>query len=328
MFQNIIGHKNITSFLEKSLKNEQITHAYLFYGPTHLGKKTIAEQFAEAILGQPITNHPDVYLVVREWDEETHKLAKNISIEQVRELERKLSLSSFLNSYKIGIIEEAETMSEEAANSLLKTLEEPTSKTVIILLSRSVSTLPATIVSRCQNLKFLPVAKEKIYDHLLNLGAGRDEARDLAGISFGKPGVALDFWQNKKEKSDRQAMADYEEAAGEIVDLMKAKTLKEKMKIFEEVLSSNPDEDEEDLISSLNEILSLWESVLRDAILIKHGCPELVANTIFFEEIKKIANRFEAGFFPKLFREIRLASKYFGNNFNPRLVLENLLLTF
>lgn len=326
MFQNIIGHKNVVSFLEKSVKNEDISHAYLFYGPAHLGKKTVADQFAGMLLGQPILNHPDVYLVGRERDEKENKLAKNISIEQVRELERKLSLSSFLNSYKIGIIEEAETMSEEAANSLLKTLEEPTPKTVIILLSRSVSALPATIVSRCQTLKFLPVAKEKIYDHLLNLGAGRDEARDLAGISFGKPGVALDFWQNKKEESDRQAMADYEEAAGEIIDLMKAKTLKDRMRIFDEVLSG--DSGEEDLVGSLNLILSLWESVLRDAVLIKHGCPELVANTMFSEEIKKIANRFEAGFFPKLYGEIRLAVKYFGNNFNPRLVLENLLLTF
>lgn len=188
MFSDIIGHKNITSFLEKSVKNGEISHAYLFYGPSHLGKKAVASHFAEVILGRPIANHPDVYLVGRERDEKESKLAKNISIEQIRELERKLSLSSFLNSYKIGIIEEAETMSEEAANSLLKTLEEPTPKTVIILLSTSTSALPATIVSRCQTLKFLPVAKEKIYDHLLNLGAGRDEARDLSGISFGKPG--------------------------------------------------------------------------------------------------------------------------------------------
>jgi len=178
-FNNIIGHKNIVSFLEKSLKNKQIAHAYLFYGPKHLGKKTIAENFAEMLLGQPIVNHPAIYFVKRERKEKENKMAQNISIEQIRELERKLSLSSFLNSYKIGIIEEAETMSIEAANSLLKTLEEPTPKTVIILLASNISVLPATIVSRCQVLKFLPVAKEKIYNHLLSLGASRDEALNL-----------------------------------------------------------------------------------------------------------------------------------------------------
>ncbi len=326
MFSNIIGHKNITSFLEKSLKNEQTSHAYLFYGPAHLGKKTVAEKFSEAVLGQPILNHPDVYLVGRERSEKENKLAKNISIEQVRELLRKLSLSSFLNSYKIGIIEEAETLSTEAANSLLKTLEEPTPKTVIILLSTSVSALPATIISRCQALKFLPVAKEKIYDHLLNLGASRDEARDLAGISWGKPGLALDFWQNRKEEGREPAVAEYEERARDILDLMRAETLHDKMKIFDEVLGK--DSGTEDLFGSLNQILSLWTSVLRDAVLLRHGCPELVANTKFSEEIKKISGRFSPEFFPRMHREIRRTGKYFGENLNPRLVLENLLLSF
>ncbi|MBI5071563.1 hypothetical protein HZB93_01585 [Candidatus Falkowbacteria bacterium] len=277
MFSNIIGHKNITSFLEKSLKNGETSHAYLFYGPAHLGKKTVAEKFSEAVLGQPILNHPDVYLVGRERSEKENKIAKNISIEQVRELLRKLSLSSFLNSYKIGIIEEAETLSSEAANGLLKTLEEPTPKTVIILLSTSVSALPATIVSRCQALKFLPVAKEKIYDQLINLGASRDEARDLAGISWGKPGVALDFWQNRKEEGREPAIEEYEERARGILDLMRAETMHDRMKIFDEVLGK--DSGTEDLFGSLNQILALWTSVLRDAVLLHHGCPELVANT-------------------------------------------------
>ena len=326
MFSNIIGHKNITSFLTKSLKNGEVSHAYLFYGPAHLGKRAVASCFAESLLGQPILNHPDVYEVRRECREKEEKLAKNISIEQVRDFQQKLSLTSFLNSYKIGIIEEAETLSTEAANSLLKTLEEPTPKTVIILLSASISALPATVVSRCQTLKFLPVAKEKIYDQLLNLGASRDEARDLAGISWGKPGLALDFLQTKKEEGGDSAMAEYEEQAQNILDLMKAETLHDKMKIFDEVLGK--DSGTEDLFGSLNQILALWTSILRDAVLLHHGCPELVANTKFSEEIKKVSSRFSPDFFPRMYREIRRTGKYFGENFNPRLVLENLLLSF
>ncbi len=326
MFSHIIGHKNITSFLEKSLKNGEISHAYLFYGPACLGKKTVAEKFSESILGRPILNHPDVYLVGRERKEKEEKMAKNISIEQVRELERKLSLTSFLNSYKIGIIEEAETLSAEAANSLLKTLEEPTAKTVIILLSTSVSALPATIVSRCQTLKFLPVAKEVIYDRLIELGASRDEARDLAGISWGKPGVAFDFWQNKNEEGKDSAVAEYEEGVQDILDLMRAETMHGRMKVFDEVLGK--DSVTEDLVGSLNQILALWNSILRDAVLLRHGCPELVANAKFSEEIKKVSGKFGADFFPRMHHEIRLAGKYVGENLNPRLVLENLMLSF
>jgi len=326
MFSNIIGHKNVTSFLEKSLKNGEVSHAYLFYGPARLGKKTVAERFVETMLGQPILNHPDIYEVRRERKEKEEKLAKNISVEQVRDFQQKLSLTSFLNSYKIGIIEEAETLSTEAANSLLKTLEEPTPKTVIILLSTSISALPATIVSRCQTLKFLPVAKEKIYDRLLDLGASRDEARDLAGISWGKPGLAFDFWQAQKEDGKDSAVAKYEERARSILDLMKAETMHDKMKIFDEVLGK--DSGTEDLFGSLDQILALWTSILRDAAMLGAGCPELVSNTKFSKEIKKFSNRFNLEFFPRMHREIRLAGKYFGENLNPRLVLENLMLSF
>lgn len=325
MFQDIIGHKNITSFLEKSLKNDEVSHAYLFYGPAHLGKRTTAEIFAEQILGRTILNHPDVYSVARERNEKEEKLNKNISVAQIRELERKLSLSSFLNSYKIGMIEEAETMNDEAANSLLKTLEEPTPKTVIILLSTSAAALPATIVSRCQLLKFLPVSQEKIYNHLLTLGANRDEAREIAGISWGKPGVALDFWQNRAAEAGTGAVAEYLGKTKEIIEMMNSKTMAERMKIFDCVLG---EEKGEDLIGSLNKILSLWLSVLRDAIMQKNGCPELVSHSSFSQEIKKIAGRYDSGFFPRIYRQIGLSMKYLGENFNSRLVLENLLISF
>lgn len=326
MFQNIIGHKNITSFLEKSLKNDEVSHAYLFYGPAHLGKKTVAEIFAEKILGRTIINHPDVYSVVRELNEKEERLNKNISVAQIRELERKLSLSSFLNSYKIGIIEEAEAMNDEAANSLLKTLEEPTPKTVIILLSTSAAALPATIVSRCQTIKFLPVSQEKIYNHLLTLGASRDEAREIAGISWGKPGVALDFWRNRVAESGQGAAGEYAEKTKEIIDLMNFKTMADRMKIFERVF--HEEKSGEDLVGSLNKVLSLWLSVLRDAVLVKNNCPELVSHSNFFPEIKKIAGRYDGGFFPRIYRQISLSERYLGENFNQRLVLENLLLSF
>jgi DNA polymerase-3 subunit delta' len=326
MFQSIIGHKNITSFLEKSLKNDEVSHAYLFYGPAHLGKKTTAEIFAEKILGRSIVNHPDVYSVVRELNEKEERLNKNISVAQIRELERKLSLSSFLNSYKIGIIEEAEAMNDEAANSLLKTLEEPTPKTVIILLSTSAAALPATIVSRCQTIKFLPVANEKIYEHLIGLGASRDEAREIAGISWGKPGAALDFWRNRVAESGQGAVGEYTEKTKEIIDLMNFKTMADRMKIFERVF--HEEKSGEDLVGSLNKVLSLWLSVLRDAVLVKNGCPELISHSNFSEEIKKIAGRYDGGFFPRIYRQIGLSARYLGENFNQRLVLENLLLSF
>lgn len=324
-FAQIIGHKNVISFLEKSVKNDQVSHAYLFYGPKRLGKGAVARCFAEMLLGKPAENHPDVYFVGREMDKKEEKMLSEISIGQMRELERKLSLSSFLNSYKIAIIEEAETMSLEAANSLLKTLEEPTPKTVIILLATSISALPQTIVSRCQTLKFLPVAGEVIYEHLIGLGANREEALNFSKISWGKPGLALDFWQSRND-GDASAISKYMEEAKGILEIMKADTLTGRMKIFEKYFSK--EKEPEDLISSLNKILSLWKSFLRDAALVKASCPELAANQFFLADLKKMINRFDGNLLSKLCSEIDRAGVYFRDNFNPRLVLENLMLSF
>ena len=138
---NIIGHNKITSFLETGIKNDKLSHAYLFHGPKSIGKKTLTKQFILNLLCHtenpekpeiPCLNcdscrqtqknaNPDVIWIKKEADK------KNITVEQIRELEGKLSIHSFFKSYKIAVIENAEDMNLASANALLKTLEEPTS---------------------------------------------------------------------------------------------------------------------------------------------------------------------------------------------------------
>lgn len=322
---NIIGHKNIVSFLERSVENDSVSHAYLFCGPRKLGKRTIAENFSEILLQKPISNHPDIHFIERGYGEKEEKLTKNISIEQIRELTRKLSLSSFLNSYKIGIIKEAELLSIEAANSLLKTLEEPTPRTVIILLTSNINALPLTIVSRCQVFKFFPVANEEIYKHLINLGANRDDARSLAGVSWGKPGLAIDFWKNKDENGEISFL-NYKKIVAGLIDSMKGKTFSEKMAFFEDIFKEKKDTQE--LINTLNESFDTWLTLLRDMALLKNGCGELASNSFFEDDLKKITNNFSNSLLFNFSREIRKAGKYLRDNFNPRLVVENLMLLF
>src|SRR3989344_1191746 len=164
----IVGHSHIVSYLQNSLNNLKLAHAYLFVGLDHVGKAAVAGYFINSLVCQNLEvealavpcgecqscrqalsgNHPDVYWLARELNEKTDKLKKNISIEQVRQLQNKLSLRSFLNSYKIAVVSEAQTLSAEAANSLLKTLEEPSARTVLILLAENLARLPQTIVSR------------------------------------------------------------------------------------------------------------------------------------------------------------------------------------
>ena len=132
----IVGHSNFVSYLKHCLGSSQVGQAYLFIGPAHLVKTTLTKHFVDQLVegaDQVSVNpklHPDIHWLARETNEKTGKLKKNISIEQVRQLQNKLSLHSFLNTYKVGVITQAHTLSTEAANSLLKTLEEPTPKTI------------------------------------------------------------------------------------------------------------------------------------------------------------------------------------------------------
>src|SRR3989338_6024472 len=141
LFQDIIGHQAVIRFLEASLNYQTVSHAYLFIGPRGVGKTAVLTRFLSGLIGgaradlDAFLTYPDFTLVRRGADEKTGKLKKNITVEQIREMRGRLAMGSFLNSWKIAVIDGAENLSEEAANALLKTLEEPTRKTVIVLLA-------------------------------------------------------------------------------------------------------------------------------------------------------------------------------------------------
>ena len=146
----IVGHKRQLEFLAKSLATGKIAHGYLFAGPSGVGKKTIATKFAFSLLGSEPGKFSADFL---ELDG-----AQGIKIEQIRELTYKLSLKPYSAKYKVALIDAAEEMTLEAANALLKVLEEPKSHTIIILITSNPSRLPKTIVSRTQKITFGLVA--------------------------------------------------------------------------------------------------------------------------------------------------------------------------
>jgi len=153
----IIGHQHILNYLKNSIENKRISHAYLFEGSEHSEKRNTALWFAK-VLG---CDGPDITeITVPEYK-------KEIKIEQIRELRRYLSLSPHSSPYKIAIINSAEKMTDEAANALLKTLEEPRGNTVLILITDMASALPETILSRCEEIKFRSDSLDKISESLI-----------------------------------------------------------------------------------------------------------------------------------------------------------------
>lgn len=153
----MVGQEHILNYLKKSIKKNKISHAYLFEGPGQSEKKEVALWFAERLGCQ----RPDITII------SVIENKKEISIEQIRELRRYLSLSPHSSPYKIAIIDLAEKMTDEAANALLKTLEEPRGNTVLILITNMASALPETILSRCQEIKFRAGSLNKVSDDFI-----------------------------------------------------------------------------------------------------------------------------------------------------------------
>jgi len=184
--------------------NGQLPHALLFSGPSGIGKRQFADLFAASLLcqhpsetGQPCGecrgctlrlagNHPDLVEI------EPEEPGKAIKIDQIRALADFTSLSAqFDHGYKVIILEPAENMNRAAANSLLKTLEEPTENTVLMLVTSAPQRLLPTIRSRCQAINFTAPTLSVAADWLTTVLAGDDDPRKWLEISEGAPLTAL-----------------------------------------------------------------------------------------------------------------------------------------
>jgi len=210
-FADIIGHELQLSYLSKTLERGSTAHAYIFAGPRGVGKTAVAERFANALLGSTpgstptsrISAHPDFMRVSRPVEETEGGRKRDISISSIRELTARLSLAA-LHGTKVAIIDDADAMSTEAQNALLKTLEEPSGKTTIILITDDIEAILPTIRSRSVPLAFARVRSESVELALTARGTSPELAREICLRSLGRPGVALalldmDVFQSVKD---------------------------------------------------------------------------------------------------------------------------------
>jgi len=334
----IIGHDKLKKNLQTGIRNQSMAHAYLFYGPKKVGKTLTAKFFAKSILcenyrkrfygkagddttpcGQcsacrQVENriYPDLYFLERESAKKSG-VKQQISVSQVRDLLTRINKRSFLNSYKVVIIPEAEYLSVQAANSLLKTLEEPFAKTVIILIAGEKRNILPTILSRSRILKFLPVARTAIYDYLVEKGANRELAKELSFMAHGRPTVAMKLF------TDKELLREYRQMNKEILGLLKNDVI-EKFKQIEQHTKKGQDKEK------IQQKLTYLTGLLRDVLLVKNYKRELLANPYLEEELSVFAEQKSTGELCRLIYGAEQAKEYIKANINSRLVLENLLL--
>lgn len=193
-FDDVVGHERVVALLEREL--EAPANAYLFVGAASVGKATAARAFAAALLcptGDPgcnvcrrarAGNHADLVPVFPEG-------RANLGVDQARSVVAQAALAPVEGRRKVFLFEEAGLMTEQAANSLLKTLEEPTATTVFLLVAESEEEFPSTVASRCRTIHFGRVPEPDLVAALQAGGLDHHDAEGLARVAGGRPGLAF-----------------------------------------------------------------------------------------------------------------------------------------
>jgi DNA polymerase-3 subunit delta' len=327
----VIGQDRAVSLLERSLERAAIAHAYLLVGPRHVGKMTLALSLAQALnctaeerpcgqcpSCQRITqgNHADVQVIGLESGkaEETRSRTE-ISIDQIREMQHSASLAPFEGEYRVYIIDRAELLSLEAANALLKTLEEPAGRVVFILLTSDEDGLPVTVVSRCQRLELTALAAAEVERALRERWQIEPpKARLLGRVSHGLVGWAL------TAASDEKVLEERVQRLEKLISVISG-GLESRFAYATEIAELFSRDRQK-----VREILGLWLEWWHDLMLVKLGNSESIINVDQAEKLKEMAAGYNLRQIRGFIADIQMAEEQLRQNVNPRLVLEVLIL--
>lgn len=254
-FDPIVGHGRAVARLRAMLTGGTLPHALLFHGPRRSGKAALAYATAAALFGvvDP-AKHPDFRQVERPRDEKTGKLKKYIPVDAVRDLIAHLRMSSFLGGPKVAVIDGAEALSEEAANALLKTLEEPAPRAYLFLCAEHADRLPKTIVSRCAVLGLRRVPDADLAAALEKRGLAPAEAARTAARAAGRPGLAL-------AAAADGGVVDWHETEERRWRELRSAPTHRRLALLAEL--APPRADREETVLKLHDVLDVWQGLLR-----------------------------------------------------------------
>ncbi len=332
----IEGHDWAVQYLRRSLINGRGAHAYLFAGPESIGKALLALRLAQALVcetGGPDPcqacracrrtvkgNHPDVRGISLATQAASEKAdapkSKVLRIETIRDWQRDIDLRPFEAARRVFILDDAQALNEAASNAMLKTLEEPPSYAVLILIAQGAGDLLPTIVSRCRVLRLRPLAREAVAQALQErYHVAPTDAALVAAWSAGRIGWAFRAVENPDLLEQQQQRLDVLIQLGTASRVERLRWAEERAKEYR---------GGEHTVAI--EWLRLWQSWWRDVLLLCSGNPDAITHLDRQAELDAIAQRLSLAQVQQFLIQVDTVRQQLAENVNPQLAFEHVTL--
>lgn len=318
--RNIIGHEKIKTYIAGSMKENRLSHGYLFSGPNGIGKRLLSLGVSKTIFCKESDvlacgncsachkfdslNHPDIMIIEADGN--------SIKNKQVEDIQNFIKIKPNESEKKIIIIDDADKMTVSAQNRILKTLEEPPSYGMIFLISSKPHSLLPTIKSRCQILDFGKIEDELIEKYLIDKqDVSAENAKLISKFADGSLRIATDIVVSEKFKEHRE----------QVVKLSDVLIKKELMKVYDLLIEIGDQKED------INEILDLLNVWFRDLMFLKSfNSVDMIFNLDFEKELREQSRLLNQNNTLIYMEMIENTKKKIASNVNCTLALESCVL--